>query len=62
MKSFRGGALVLMLCTLPAALSAAPGASGATPVPEPSDLALFAIGVAGIIIGRRVVRGRRDKD
>lgn len=32
------------------------------PVPEPSDLALFAAGVAGLIIGRRSSRSRRRHD
>lgn len=45
-------------------LSAAPAAaSGGTAVPEPSDLALFTLGLAGLIIGRQSVkRRRRDED
>jgi hypothetical protein len=34
-------------------------AQGAT-VPEPSTLALFGLGVAGLFIGRRGGRSRRD--
>ncbi len=46
-------------------LSAAPAAAsgGGTAVPEPSDLALFTLGLAGLIIGRQSVkRRRRDED
>jgi len=45
-------------------LSAVPAAaSGGTAVPEPSDLALFTLGLAGLIIGRQSVkRRRRDED
>jgi len=32
---------------------------GGTPVPEPADFALFAAGVAGLLIGRRTSRRRR---
>lgn len=43
--------------------SAAPAAAnGGTPVPEPSNLALFALGVIGVIVGRRGARGRRPRD
>ncbi len=31
-------------------------------VPEPSDMALFALGVVGLIIGRRSSRSRRRDD
>jgi hypothetical protein len=34
----------------------------ATPVPEPSDFALFVIGVVGLLIGRRTSRSRRRAD
>ncbi|WP_198350884.1 hypothetical protein [Flavisphingomonas formosensis] len=33
--------------------------SGGTPVPEPADFALFAAGIAGLVIGRRSSRRRR---
>lgn len=32
--------------------------SGGTPVPEPADFALFAVGVAGLLLGRQGVRAR----
>jgi hypothetical protein len=47
-----------------AAYAAAPELSAvatqiATEIPEPSDFALFVIGVAGLIIGRRTARVRK---
>lgn len=46
-----------MLAAMPAA------ASAGTSIPEPSDLALFALGLAGLIIGRQSVkRHNRDAD
>lgn len=41
------------------ALAQAKPTTGSIAVPEPSDIALFAIGLAGLIIGRRVAR-RKD--
>jgi hypothetical protein len=41
---------------------AQPAERRASSVPEPSDLALFAAGVAGLIIGRRSSRSRRRSD
>ena len=35
-------------------------ASGGTAIPEPTDGVLFAIGLAGLIIGRRVARRKDD--
>lgn len=35
-------------------------ASGGVAIPEPTDGALFAIGLAGLIIGRRVARRKED--
>ncbi|RIV85712.1 PEP-CTERM sorting domain-containing protein [Aurantiacibacter zhengii] len=51
--------------TIAAALfaSAAPAAAeGATQVPEASGLTLFAIGVAGVLIGRRLSMRSKDQD
>jgi hypothetical protein len=31
-------------------------------IPEPSNLALFALGLAGVAIGRRFARARRNHD
>ncbi len=33
-----------------------------TPIPEPSDFALFLMGVAGLVVGRRSSRKRRQND
>jgi hypothetical protein len=33
-----------------------------TSIPEPSDFALFLMGVAGLVIGRRSSRRRRQSD
>lgn len=35
-------------------------ASGGVAIPEPTDGALFAIGLAGLIIGRRVAKRKED--
>lgn len=35
-------------------------ASGGTAIPEPTDATLFAIGLAGLIIGRHVARRKDD--
>lgn len=52
-------ALFLMFAPAGAALAQATSTTGGTAVPEPTDAALFAIGLAGLIIGRRVAR-RKD--
>ena len=50
-------ALVVFVMTAGPALAQA---SGGTAIPEPTDGALFAIGLAGLIIGRRVARRKED--
>ncbi len=45
----------MLLCASPAFAEA--GAS----IPEPADLALFGLGVAGLILGRRAAR-RKPRD
>lgn len=47
----RGLVIIALLAATPAWAQAA-----GTPVPEPSDIALFALGVAGLLIGRRSSR------
>jgi PEP-CTERM motif len=60
--------MIAMLATTPALASAAGQslvsrfAGGAISVPEPSNLALLLIGVAGLIIGRRASRNRDTDD
>ena len=41
---------------------AASGAGAGIEIPEPTDLALFLIGVAGLLIGRRSSLARRRPD
>ena len=48
--------LVLLLSAAPAA------ASGGTEVPEPSSLAIFGLGVLGVIVGRQAAKRRADDD
>jgi hypothetical protein len=43
-------------------LAAPASAGGATPLPEPSNLALFGLGVAGLVIGRRMAAKRKSSD
>ena len=45
-------------------LAAPVNASGGTAVPEPSDLALFILGLLGVILGREVAirYKRRDRE
>ncbi|WP_156424970.1 PEP-CTERM sorting domain-containing protein [Novosphingobium fuchskuhlense] len=50
-------AIVALATTAGTALAQA---SGGTAIPEPTDGALFAIGLAGLIIGRRVARRKDD--
>ena len=52
----------LLVPTLLILVAAPAHAGGGTPVPEPSHLALFALGVVGVIIGRAGATRRRDRD
>lgn len=49
---------------LPSISDAAAGMASrvSTPVPEPSDFALFLIGVIGLLVGRRTSRSRSRSD
>ena len=45
------------------ALLATPAyAAGSVALPDPSGITLFSLGVAGLIIGRRVISRRRNDD
>jgi hypothetical protein len=52
-------ALCLVLAPAGAALAQAGSTTGGTAISEPTDFMIFAIGLAGLIIGRRVAR-RKD--
>ena len=44
-------------------LGAAPAlASRGTPIPEASSMTLFALGVLGLVVGRRLATNRSDRD
>ena len=60
--SFSHAASFSLLAAFPAVLLASqPASQGAITVPEPSDLLLFSLGVAGLLIGRRAAMKRKDK-
>ena len=57
------GAAMRTLAPIVLLLSAAPAAaSGGTEVPEPSSLAIFGLGVLGVIVGRQAAKRRADDD
>lgn len=39
---------------------ATPALAAGAAVPEPSSMALFGLGVLGVVVGRRGARGKRD--
>ena len=41
---------------------AVPTQAAGTPLPEPSNLALFGLGLAGLVIGRRLAAKRKTPD
>ena len=52
-----GKAAFHLLVVLSALSAASPAwAGGSTPIPEPTDLTLLAMGLAGLIIGRRAAK------
>lgn len=54
-------ALMVVLMASPA--NAAGDSGGGTQIPEASSVLLFALGLAGVLIGRSVsMRGRKDDD
>ena len=54
----RSPALLLMLLLVPTPAHAWSGIQ----IPEPSNLALFALGLVGVAVGRRLSRHRRQPD
>ncbi len=52
----------LPLLTTAIAWSAPAYALSGTAIPEPSNLALFGIGLAGLVIGRQVAKRRADSE
>lgn len=54
---------ILLILALSLVIVSAPAAaSGGTPVPEGSSVTLFALGLAGLIIGRRIAMKRTKGD
>ena len=52
-----GKAAFQLSVALGALVAASPAwAAGSTPIPEPTDLTLLAMGLAGLIIGRRAAK------
>ena len=52
-----------ILTSIAIALFSAPvHAQAGTAIPEPSNLALFGLGLVGLIVGRRVARRRTDDE
>lgn len=51
-----------LIPTLPVFIATPAFAGGGTPVAEPSHLALFGLGVLGVVVGRAGARKRRDRD
>jgi hypothetical protein len=57
----RGTMKTFVLAAVTATVSASPAhAESAVRIPEPADLTLLAIAVAGVIIGRHMARKGRD--
>ena len=52
----------LLIPTLLVFVAAPASAGGGIQVPEPSHLALFALGALGVIVGRAGASGRRNRD
>ena len=58
-----GKAAINLAIASAALLAASPAwASGGIPIPEPTDLTLLALGLAGVIIGRRGAKRRPPQD
>lgn len=51
-----------LLTSIIAAPDGAVNAIAAAQIPEPSNMALFALGAAGLIIGRTIAKKKRHSD
>jgi hypothetical protein len=61
LRSFLAFVSGVALCAIAATPAYAQAAGGGIHIPEPTDLALFLMGVVGLAIGRRTSRVRRER-
>lgn len=54
--------LALVLIAVPAAAMAAGQDANGIQIPEPSNMALMALGLVGLIVGRHTARSKRPRD
>ncbi|PLK27448.1 PEP-CTERM sorting domain-containing protein [Novosphingobium sp. TH158] len=54
---------IAIMAAFPAVLLASqPAGRNANAIPEPTHLALFAFGITGVLLGRRLAQKRKDGD